>query len=75
MSMCNYIFRGGMISFIIGFTAFTINLFMSKSKKNLENLERNIDQSGEIDMNKYIIVEEEDEFGMDTGYGYYIDFK
>lgn len=75
MSMCNYIFRGGLISFIISFTAFTINLFMSKSKKKLENLERNIDQSGEIDMNKYIIVEEEDEFGMDTGYGYYIDFK
>ena len=75
MSMCNYIFRGGLISLIIGFTAFTINLFISKSQKNLENLERNIDQSGEIDINKYTIIDEEDEYGMDTGYGYYIDFK
>jgi hypothetical protein len=48
---------------------------MRTSKKNLQEIDEDKKQSGEISMDKYTIIDEKDEFDIDTGYGYYIDFK
>jgi hypothetical protein len=68
-------FKGGLLSLILGLTCLSIQICMRASKKNLQEIDEDKKQSGEIDVNKYTIIDEEDEFNMDTGYGYYIDFK
>lgn len=75
MSMCNYIFKGGLLSIILGLTCLSIQICMRTSKKNLQEIDEDKKQSGEISMDKYTIIDEKDEFDIDTGYGYYIDFK